>query len=345
VRLGRKAILVLVSVCAGFACNVPSTHLQATHRGLGDSGTEDTVGPDTMGPDAAGPDTMDSRPASVDVRRDAGCLQSDFDLTTPKADVMLVVERSGVMNTLSTPGCSSCGTYWTTLVDALNALTSTTSGNFRWGLKLFPSPGDVDACFVSESPDVPLTSDANAIAQALASVFPKGGAPSALAIRQAFGYLDGVQSDGIQIIVLAMGGTPTCMAGDPSQDDSAATLAEVPGWPMPLYVVGPGPDQTALNNIGYTGSGIPRFRTDAVQYLGKAIRGAALGWSTNCTFALPGPLASGQTPTVLLDGIPVPQGFGGYGYSQDGSQVVLQGSNCINLGYHTSLTIKVGCGG
>jgi hypothetical protein len=326
VRLGWKTFLVLLAIAS--SCEVPNTHLPATHRSASDGGTADTA---------------DARSVSVDVRRDGGCQQSDFDLTAPQADVMLVVERSGVMNTPAFSACSTCGTYWTTLIDALKTLTTTTSANFRWGLKLFPSPGDVDACFVTAPPDVPLTSDAGAIASALTAGAPKGGAPSAIALRQAVGYLDFVQSSGLQIVVLAMGGTPTCMMGDPSQDDLAATQAEVPEWPTPLYVLGPGPDQPALNSLGYAGSGIPRFSTDAVQYLGKAMRGAALGWATSCTFPLPGPVAPGQTVNVLLDGMPIPAGPGGFVFTQDGTQVWIQGGYCYSLGNHANVTIKIGC--
>jgi hypothetical protein len=167
-----------------------------------------------------------------------------------------------------------------------------------------------------------------------------------MAIRQAVGYLNFVQSDGAQIVVLAMGGTPTCLMGDPSQDDTAATQAAVPGWPTSLYVLAAGRDPTALNNIAYAGAGSPSFPTDAVQYLGKYIRSAALGWATGCVFPLPGPVAPGQNPTVLVDGVPVPQGgFGGFILSQDGMQIVLQGPPCFNLGFHATVTIKVGCTG
>jgi len=76
------------------------------------------------------------------------CLQTTVDLTRPVGNILLLVDRSAAMNTPNDAACGSCGTFWTTLGDAVDMLTKSTSNHFRWGLKLFAS-GDSDACLVT----------------------------------------------------------------------------------------------------------------------------------------------------------------------------------------------------
>jgi hypothetical protein len=340
VRLGWKTILVPLAVASSSACQVPDTHLQATHRAPGDAG----AAADTA--DAAySADTADARPDSLEGRPDAGCQQSDFDLTTLRADIMLVVERSGLMSTPTAPTCNGCYTYWTTLVDAIENLVSTSWPNFRWSLKLFPSPGDVDACFVTASPEVPLTTDASAISSALASVGPKGGTPSTMALHQAAGYLASIQDGTPKVVVMGMAGTPTCAMNDPLQDDTDATKAEVGKWGFPVFVVGPGPAQTKLDAIAGAGSTTARFPTVWLPFLQTSIRSTVAKDATNCAFPLPSPAVPGQLVSVLLDGMPLSQSTGGFVLSADGAQVIVLGFYCDNLGAYSHVTVKVGCEG
>lgn len=336
-RLGWKTILVPLAVASSSACQVPDTHLHATHSAPGDA----SAAADT----AYTADTADARPDSLEGRPDAGCQQSDFDLTALRADIMLVVERSGLMSTPTAPTCNGCYTYWTTLVDAIETLVSTSWPNFRWGLKLFPSPGDVDACLVTASPEVPLTTDASAISSALASVGTKGGTPSTMALRQAAGYLASIQDGTPKVVVMGMGGTPTCAMGDPLQDDTDATKAEVGKWGFPVFVVGPGPAQTKLDAIAGAGSTTARFPTVWLPFLQTAIRSTVAMGATNCAFPLPSPAAPGQLINVLLDGMQLSKSTGGFVLSDDGTQVIVLGPYCYNLGAYSRVTVKVGCDG
>lgn len=334
---------MLLAVGWAIACEVPRTHLQATHRAWSDSGVFDAADAADVG-DAA--DAADAKVPATDAQRDSACQQSHFDLTSPEADVMLVVERSSVMNTPNDPNCSACGTYWSTLLDALKTLVNTSSANFRWGLKLFPSASDGDACLVTAAPEIPLTSDASAISAALASTTLGGATPSTMAVRQTAAYFASVQSASPKMMVLAMAGTPTCASADPSQDDTTATQTEVGRSAFkPVFVLGPGPSQSKLDLIARAGSAIPRYPTDGIPYLQAVMRSVSVMSSTNCSFPLPSPLLPEQSVNVLLDDVSLPMGLDGFLISPDQTQVMLQGPYCYNLGLHSNLVIKMGCGG
>jgi len=336
VRFSSKSLTLLIGVGVAAACEVPTTHLPATHQGIPDAGRTDapTVSPDVR------------RDSSGDSSGDGGCQQSYIDLTVPDADIMLLVERSSAMNTLNDPACDSCGTYFTTLVEAVKTLTGAGSINFRWGLKLFPSLGDGDACLVSSAPEVPLAADASAaIASVLAATTLQGGAPTTMAVRQAVSYLASVQNGAPKFIVLATSSAPSCALGDPSQDDFSATVTEVSRSFRFVFVLGLGPEQVKFDRIAAAGSTVSTYSADRVPYLQKALQGLAMTL-TNCNYPLPGPVLPGQMVSVLLDNTPLPSGApNGFVLSPDGTQVILQGGACYYIGTHSSVTIKVGCDG
>jgi hypothetical protein len=329
---GPKIFTLLVALGLTAGCEVPTTHLPATRRANADGGT------------------ADAKLVPADGRRDSssdgGCQQNTIDLTVPSADIMLIVDRSAVMNTVNDSACPGCGTYWTTLVDAVQRLTSAKSNQFRWGLKLFPSLSDTDACLLSPLPDVPLTGDASgAIASALASATPKGGAPTGLAVRQVVNYFASIMNGSPKFIVLAMGSSPTCAGGDPSQDDFSASLAEVDRAPELMFVIGVGPDRTKFDQIAMAGAKVAAYSPSDTGYLLGALQGLATSFPS-CNFALPSTATPGQTVSVLLDDMPLLLGApNGFLVTSDGSRVILQGPSCFYVGAHTTLTLKVGCDG
>lgn len=333
----RSRCLPLLLVLGLGACELPTTHLPATRRAAADAGTVDTR-------------PADARLATADVGRDSqadgGCQYRYVDLTVPNGDIMLVVDRSAVMNTLNDSTCSGCGTYWSTIVDTIQTLTSSKSNQFRWGLSLYPSLSDADACLVSAMPEVAVSADAsNAIASALAATTPKGGAPTAMAVHQTVNYFGPVLYGPPRFIVLAMGSAPTCAGGDPAQEDFAATLTEIQRAFELVFVIGVGPDRSKFDQLAMAGTKVGAYSPSDTSYLLGALEGLARSFA-GCSFALPSTAVPGQVVNVLLDDVPLTAGApNGFLVTPDGTQVVLQGLSCFYIGTHASVTLKVGCDG
>jgi hypothetical protein len=334
-----RGVALLFTVCLAADCEVPSTQLAATRWGGGDGGTADV----RVVPSDAGADLL-----RRDAPGEAGCQQTSIDLTIPNGDVMLVVERSSVMSTPNDSTCASCGTYWTTLLAAAEQLMSASSNQFHWGLKLFPSPSDADACLVSSTIEVPLASDASAaiVSTLKAAPAPSGGTPTTSAVRETFGYLHTIQGDAPKLVVLAMGGTPTCASGDPTQEDMQAAIAEVAPLSEPIvFVLGIGAARQKLDRLAVSGSTLSAYSTEQVPDLVRAME----GWArtiASCVFPLPYAVLPGQSVSASLDDVSLIAGDpDGFTVSNDGTQLTLQGSPCFYIGSYSTLTIGVGCGG
>lgn len=300
------------------------------------------------------PAGQDARPGDVsdDPRRDVqdggSCRQSVVDLTVPNGSVVLLAERSSVMNTANDSTCAACGSYWTALVAAADTLTSATSNHFRWGLKLFPSPSDTDACLVSSTVEVPLATQARAsiLSTLAACPTPSGGTPTTSAVGQVYDYFATIQDGTPKIVLLAMGGTPTCAAGDPTHEDLQAATAKVGDLSGPIvFVLGIGANRQKLDRMAVAGSMANAYSTDQ---LGDLL-GAIEGWARmmgSCQFPLPAPAPAGQSVSVSLDNTQLSQGGqDGFTVSRDGTQMTIQGAPCFYIGTYATLTIRVGCGG
>jgi hypothetical protein len=330
-------LLCLAAVGAA-GCDVPRTHLTATRRaddgepGV-DSGSDGDGGPggDSGSGGEGGSD------GSVKV-----CLETRLDLTIPTGNVVLVVERSNAMNTLNDSTCASCGTYFTALEQAVEALTTATSNHFRWGLKLFPSPGDQTGCLVSPALDVSLAADAHAsIAAALAAASPSGSAPLTAAVRGTSSYLNGLPGGEPSFLLLATAGAPTCAANDPAQDDLSAALAAVDAAPQFTFVLGLGPQRAhfdKLADVGWTDSGYTAEQALSLLHDMESLAKEL----ASCVYPLPGGALGDRSVTVLLDGAALmPGATDGFSVSSDGASVRLRGSACYAS--HASVVIRVGC--
>jgi hypothetical protein len=329
----RGAILLFALAAS---CGLPSMHLPATRRAGGDGGAPDAG---VVGRDAS------AEPGRRDTA--SGCQQTIVDLTVPGGDVILALERSRVMSTPNDSTCAGCGTYWASLLTAVGQLTSATSNHFRWGLKLFPSPGSTDACLISSTVEVPLTANASSpIASALAAAPPaSGGTPTTAAVREAYAYLHTIPGDGPKLVVLAMAGTPTCAAGDPAQEDMQAAIDEVGLLSEPrVFVLGVGADRQKLDRLAVVGGTVSTYATDEVAPLLKAIERWARTLAT-CVYPLPARVSAGQSVGVMLDDLALVAGDAdGFVVSADGTQLTIQGSPCFYIGSYATLTIRVGCG-
>ncbi len=320
----RFAVATVASIAT--SCSLPTTHLVATKWGGTDGGVTDGL-------------------AVGDRATRDGCVASQVDLTKPPGEVVLLLDRSSVMNTLDDPACGSCGTYWTALLHAVELLTSATSNNFRWALKLFPSPAAADACLVTSDPESPLSDNARAtIASALASTSPGGGAPATTGVRDVVSYLGAAQG-WPKLIVIALGASPTCAANDPTLDDLSAAVKAVDQAPYFTFILGFGSNRAPFEKLADVGATMSSYGPDQVASLLGDLEALARSLRS-CSFVLPENASTSQTVNVLLDGAPLVRGGAdGFSLSQDGSQVTLRGASCFYLDGHANLTLEVGCGG
>ncbi|MGD0837972.1 MAG: hypothetical protein ABSB49_15140 [Polyangia bacterium] len=328
-RRCRQHFILLAVLCANARCQVD---LAATHWGGADAAATSLASPSDGGGGQAG-------------AAGGACHEAVTDLTIPSGNVMLVVERSSVMSTPNDDTCGSCGSYWSTLIYAVDSLTSASSNHFQWGLKLFPSTGSSDACLVTSTMDLPLAPAANAaIVATLNATSPSGGTPVTSAVREVVDYLRTVKDGLPQVILLAMGGTPTCASDDPTQDDTQAALAELDRATEPVvFVLGIGPAGAKLDRLAAAGGTVSAYSSDQIAALLSDIEGWAMTIAS-CDFPLPSVPQAGQSVSVALDGVQLGQGDpDGFTISPDGTMVIIQGSSCYYLSSHSTLTISVGC--
>jgi hypothetical protein len=351
VTLIAKGSLAFLAIALVAGCEVPSTHLSATRWGGADATVADTrvaqTAAETNPPVADGPAADDA--LAPDDPDGVECPPpTTIDLTIPNGNVMLVVDRSSTMSSLNDPTCEDCGTYWTSVLDAVNQLTSSTTNHFRWGLKLFPSPDAPDACFVAPGVEVPLARDANAsiMSALMNSGSPSGGAPATYGLRQVRSYLRTALERLPGALVLVMGEAPTCAAQDPAQEDMQAAVAEVGVPPSPVYVLSVGGARQKLDALAFAGYTYGSYSVDQVSNLLGAMEAGARAFGQSCAFPLPSVVSSWQLVTASLDDTPLIFGDpNGFIVSGDGTQLIIQGGPCAFIGTHSTLTITVGCGG
>ena len=328
-RGGLLGLVVAVSACQGSETHLAATKWGGADASVGDVGQEvaDSSGQDGGRQDGSG----------------QSCSTATIDLTMAKAIVVLVAERSSAMDVAP---CAGCDTPWNSLVSATDTLTRTGSNQFRWGLKLFPSPGQVGVCSVSATLDVaPAPDNAAALSLAMQSAGPPvGESPATFALRQVYGYFFSLPYDTPRIVVLATGNSPTCGGAGSAQDDYAAALAVVDqSFMVFTYVLGVGPKRIGLDRLAVAGGTNTAYTAaDASTLLADMERlSRVMGV---CWFDMPAAPLPGQTVQVTMDSTAVSANdYEGYSLSGDGLHLLLNGSYCGYYGNYSTLTIDVGC--
>jgi hypothetical protein len=276
------------------------------------------------------------------------CSTTFVDLTSPPANIVLLAERSAFMTTAPQSDlCAGCATLWDALLSAADDLTGSTSNRFRWGLKLFPSPGGGGACFTSPTFEVfPIEGANRIIVAALNAAPPAGQAPATSALRQAATSVAAIGFDIPTVYVLMLGGNPTCAGSDNTQEDSAGLVAEIEKWTARVFVLGLGPKRAAWDRIAAAGGTLSAYSPAEIPNLLSALEHLAAS-TAGCTFSLPTDARSSASDPgleVLLDGQPVPSSaLDGYTVSSDGTRLILNGSYCSGLGGYSTLKIQIGC--
>lgn len=190
----------------------------------------------------------------------AGCMTYDFEPVTPfavsqydddrtitaralKPNVMLVIDKSGSMESPINPSAATCGgcgpsmpcpascpTRISELRSAMSTFLSRSGQNARLGMTFFPtdsacgSPVAIDVALPAPTADdaadsAPLVAQAQAIDSRIQAVAPTGGTPTAEALRFV-GALPGLRDNGDNrddLIILLTDGLPNCNEGNPNQ--------------------------------------------------------------------------------------------------------------------------------
>lgn len=187
------------------------------------AGCGDTTRPDPLlpweRPDGGAP--MDVRvfvpPDAVPLRPPSSCGGTRQSLSHRRASVMLLIDRSGSMNGMTTDGVQ----VWRALVDALDTTLPRVDGAISLGLVLFPEAyrvpdgtqaTEAQVCGVASTPAVtPAPGNAARVMQVLRGTLPGGATPTHAAIEAAQRWFDAdPDRSGERYLLLATDGGPNC---------------------------------------------------------------------------------------------------------------------------------------
>lgn len=172
------------------------------------------------------------------------CGGTRVSLTQQRAEVVLVVDRSGSMTEVDADGSRK----WTTLVAVLHDLLPRVEDNVAMGLVMFPVQqrmGTDSACTeppILETP--PTFRNASAVLGALDRATPAGGTPTHAAMRVAAEYFTRSPDPlGRRYVVLATDGAPNC---NPDLDPTMCVCAAPPEACLPSH---PGYRTNCLDDV------------------------------------------------------------------------------------------------
>lgn len=304
-----------------------------------------------------GPDEVAVTEAAVDASIDVadepvGCRPGKFTFELATAQLMFVLDRSGSMASSVAgqdpvpPGQQS---RWSTLRDALFQTIVPFDAQIAMGAKFFPevpsegSAGDpAAACRVDTGVAVaPALGNARAILNVFDTTDPRGGTPTAEAVRLAAQYISGRRGVA-RTMVLATDGAPNCNGAldalsctctnprfDCSEDpqmgaysclDATRTIAAVDdifrAQRIPVYVIGIGSTERpqfldVLDAMAVAGgrprAGTPRhYNVQSALELRDAL--ASIRDSvTKCTYLTPSAPTDPNAITVSIDGREIPR--------------------------------------
>lgn len=312
----------------------------------------------------------------------AGCSGYAVTLTQQRAQVLVVLDRSGSMEE---------GGKWGAIVQGLSTVFDEASDALGVGLLRFPE-GSPSSCStfdvmcqtnfectdIKEVPNVPVAALAQTrgpLKALLTTTIPNGGTPTRWALHQAYTYLSGVQVPGDRYVLLVTDGVPSFTTGNLQQDcgteadlmKEASTAYQQSPSVRTLAIGVPGSEgaQSILSGVAQNGGGCRPGgspQTQSCHYqLGTANLAASLATigaqvlaPLHCRFRLDSPFSLPPDDFTVLfrltvDGSPVlvPQG-GPDGWSfvaEDPQTVQLSGSACalVNGGTTAQAQLEANC--
>jgi hypothetical protein len=283
-------------------------------------------------------------------------------------DMLIVLDKSASMGPL---GNAQGIDRWSGSVEALEAITAELQADIKFGLMTYPAAGASPipglplpaSCGVGML-DVPIGPDnGGAIADALQTMMPSGGTPTAGTLQEAKEAIETtVSPDGVvgaKFVLLVTDGAPNCRNGqlsainDPqSVTDSVNAIKEMAGMDIKTYVIGfqtaqDGTLSAALDQMAVAGAtGDTKHRpVENRDTLIAAFRDIA-GKAVSCTFVLEKPTTKPEFIQVTIDGKQINLNDpDGWVLSPDGKQITLKGAACQGIqgaGQHT-VNVRVKC--
>ncbi len=313
----------------------------------------------------------------TEITDDQNCGVKSNDATKQRADLLLILDRSGSMgygmdtdgkcqSSRRGGGSTTCVARWPTMKTALSQVLTNSTDSVNWGLELFSTPNRGN-CTVS-SVQVPVAAgNAAAINGEIEATSPGGNTPTREAVKQGTAYLKTVTGPETKSILLATDGQPNCSDSfSSSEDDVAATTAAIKdafNAGFKVYVLGIGPETStdALNGFAdaggttvkdASGPGKNYYAALSAEDLAKQL-GSIVGSVASCTFALTNTPPVPDNVAVEFDGnrsLRAPHDrTNGWDYPTPGNYRTIQlyGSWCDGLMNGTYKTAKVlfGCPG
>jgi hypothetical protein len=292
------------------------------------------------------------------------CGSARHTLSRTPAELLVVLDRSGSMAAVTTPG----RTRWLDARDAVIGAVRN-AGNLAWGLKVFPSIGTTgSACAVGTGVEVGVGfGHAGPIGNALLHAGPPtaplgGGTPTEPAILAGTAYLKAVTTALPKYMVLVTDGQPTCaILPNPVLSLQAAALeatikamTDAAAAGLKTFVIGMGAAALGanLNRLADAGgmprAGEPRYypaenQADldtALQAISRAV--------TTCVFPLVTRPLDPDFVGVNVGSMRVPRDLDridGWDYANNGTAIEIYGSACdaLKTGAAENADIHFGC--
>ena len=307
----------------------------------------------------AGRDAGALRDAGVDAGLDAGldggfvpkpCIDGTFSLSPAEPVVMMVLDRSGSMDTL----ISSTQTRWEALVASLQATLPQVDQRMQLGGLAFPS-SNTDACTVPAVAGIwPARGNVPLLLSNLSALMPSGPTPTQSALQVASQVLRGRRaSNSARALVLATDGEPTCTANP--LDDVLLELSRAADDGIPTYVIGIADDPSLRPSLQAMALAGTRPRAGAQGfYSAQSATELQLAFRTvrdqvgACSFLTSSVPDSDGGIRVTFDGVDVPVDQGGTGgwrwTDRDNGELVLVGPVCDRaITRPSSLVVTVAC--
>ncbi|MBP6633658.1 MAG: VWA domain-containing protein, partial [Kofleriaceae bacterium] len=261
-------------------------------------------------------------------------------------DLLIVLDRSGSMNSPIPAFPPSFVSKWTIMRNALNSLVGARQNNIRFGLMHFPSDNN---CGVSAGTiQVPVDlGQAPEVMSYFGGNSANGNTPAHLGLGSALTYYNSipVNPEG-RFVLFATDGEPNCAGGVPDASSATETVAAVTALAsagIKTYVLGFGggfTDDSVLRNSAIAG-GVPRagntpyyVANDAAQ-LDAVLSQIAGGLIIpSCSYALASPPPDPDLVAVSLNGNLVPrstQHTDGWDYHPDANTITFFGSYCQQI--------------
>jgi hypothetical protein len=317
------------------------------------------------------------------VGTNAACVTDMHNATLPAVNLVIMYDKSGSMGDPAEG--ANPNVKWVPVNAGMKAFFGDPkSSGYNASLQFFPAPGNVSATCGADYQDplVPLTPLAKSasLAQALDGAQPQGGTPTLPALEGAIAYAKATiaaRPEEKTVVVLVTDGEPGmvvngqvamgCADNDVAHVAAAASAAFTASPSIPTYVIGVGPDLSALDGIaaqGGTGTAFMISVSDPTQtrtQLQSAFDAIRSKEKVSCVFAVPAPppgeqldpgrvnvaftnAAGAETPLVYSSDCSAPNGWR-YDDRNNPTHIELCTSTCASAQSDpdSKLTIAFGC--